>query len=199
MRHHIGIALLALLLLTPGCNPSGKVDAYAANIAPLIEPSKLATLQDRAANPRVQKATFWLAAAQLDSTDAKAVATQAVRRAGYSPAAARMTADALIRNLTIAEQLGCLDSGGFSEMRQGRAPTVRRGPYAGDQLSVDHIIPVAISHELRSTIANLELMPQRMNSAKGAKTGQRQRDLAQKLYGAGLLSERGYHAVIAAR
>jgi hypothetical protein len=33
-------------------------------------------------------------------------------------------------------------------MRRGKAPTVRRGPYAGDKFSVDHIIPRAVCPEV---------------------------------------------------
>ena len=76
-------------------------------------------------------------------------------------------------------------------MRRGKAPTVRRGPYAGDQLSVDHIIPRAVCPELDNVIANLELMPTRMNSSKRDKIGARQLDLAKKLHAAGLLSTEG--------
>jgi len=47
-------------------------------------------------------------------------------------------------------------------MRRGKAPTVMKGPYKGDQLSVDHIIPHAAVPELDNVIANLELMPLRM-------------------------------------
>jgi hypothetical protein len=74
--------------------------------------------------------------------------------------------------------------------------TVRLGPYAGDQLSVDHIIPRSVCPELDNVIANLELMPERMNTGKGAKVGQRQHDLARKLNGAGLLSDAGMKAVL---
>lgn len=44
-------------------------------------------------------------------------------------------------------------------------------------------------------IANLELMPQRANSRKNAQVGQRQRDLAEKLHKAGLLSRVGMETV----
>jgi len=64
---------------------------------------------------------------------------------------------------------------------------VMKGPSKGDQLSVDHIIPRTAVPELDNVIANLELMPQRMNEKKNAKIGDRQRDMAKKLYQAGLL------------
>ena len=81
-------------------------------------------------------------------------------------------------------------------MRRGKAPTVMKGPYKGDQLSVDHIIPRAVVPELDNVIANLELMPLRLNERKNAKIGSRQRDLAKKFYQAGLLSRKGLEAVI---
>jgi hypothetical protein len=71
-------------------------------------------------------------------------------------------------------------------MRRGRAPTVTRGPYAGDELSVDHIIPLAVMPQLDHVIANLELMPLRMNRRKGDKMDQRQRALESQLRKAGL-------------
>ena len=40
-------------------------------------------------------------------------------------------------------------------------------PYAGDELSVDHIIPFAVMPQLDHVIANLEMMPLRMNRSKG--------------------------------
>ena len=85
---------------------------------------------------------------------------------------------------------------GLAEMRKGNAATVRRGPYVGDELSVDHIIPRSVVPELDNVIANLELLPLRVNERKNAKLGQRQRDLARKLNAAGLLSEPGLKAVV---
>jgi hypothetical protein len=57
---------------------------------------------------------------------------------------------------------------------------LRKGPYKGDELSVDHIIPRAVVPELDNVIANLELMPLRMNESKNDRVGARQLDLARK-------------------
>jgi hypothetical protein len=92
----------------------------------------------------------------------------------------------MLRNRVIAERLGCLNTAGLEEMRQGRAPTVTKGPYRGDQLSVDHIIPLSVMPEFDKVIANLELMPLRMNVKKNAGMGDRQQDLLKKLRAAGL-------------
>ena len=169
---------------------------YAKNIANLIDPAKLATLGERRANPRVQKAVYWLATARKEGEKPAKVLDRAVTLAGYKNAAAKLTKDALLRNLDIADKLGCLNDSGFSEMRRGNAPTVMKGPYKGDQLSVDHIIPRAVVPELDNVIANLELMPLRMNERKNAKIGQRQRDMAKKFYEAELLSKKRLEALL---
>lgn len=172
---------------------------YAATIATLIEPVKLATLAPRGANPRVQKCVYWLASAQAAGAKPEWVLDKAAAKAGYRDEAAKMTKEALLRNLDIARKLGCLDQAGMSELRQGQAATIRRGPYIGDQLSVDHVIPRAVCPELDNVIANLELMPQRMNSSKRDQIGERQMSHARRLRKAGLLSAAGLRAVEAAR
>lgn len=75
------------------------------------------------------------------------------------------------------------------------APTVRKGPYAGDIASIDHIIPRAIVPELDNVIANLELLPLKLNESKNDKIGDRQRRLAKQFHAAGLLSTAGLKAV----
>jgi len=168
----------------------------AAIISELINPTKLATLGERGANPRVQKCVYWLATARQAKQDPAKNLDTAIARTGYTNAtAARLTRDALLRNLDIAGKLGCLDADGLAEMRHGKAPTIRKGPYRGDQLSVDHIIPRAVCPELDNVIANLELMPMRMNSAKRDHVGERQVTLAKKLYPAGLITPAGLRQV----
>lgn len=74
----------------------------------------------------------------------------------------------------------------MSRNRGGRSPTILKGPYAGDQLSADHIIPFSVAPQLDHVIANLELMPLRMKQGKASKMGQRQLDLMRRLREAGL-------------
>ncbi len=137
-------------------------------IAALIDPAKLATLAPRGANPRVQKYVAQLEDARLAGWDPVKVAQRAVASVGMQGEAARLTVEAMLRNLTIAQRLGCLGPEGLAEMRRGRSPTITLGPYAGDQLSVDHIIPFSLHPELDKVIANLELMPLKMNRGKNA-------------------------------
>ena len=189
--------VLCLLLSSTGvlADPAA---IYVARISSLIEPAKLATMGKRAANPRVQKYVAQLEEARLAGNNPTNVANEAVTKSGMTGAGAKLTSDAMLRNLTIADRLGCLDVEGLSEMRKGNAPTVRRGPYAGDQLSVDHIIPRAVVPELDNVIANLELMPLRMNESKNDKVGARQLALGKELHVARLLSKAGLTSLEAA-
>jgi hypothetical protein len=188
--------LAGLLLLAVGLSVSAANTAsFAQRIAPLIDPAKLATLGERGANPRVQKYVAQLAGARQVGIVVSNAVSHAVALAGMKGEAAKLTAEAMLRNLTIAERLGCLDKAGLSDMQRGRAPTIQRGPYAGDKLSVDHIIPRAVCPELDKVIANLELMPLRMNESKNAKVGERQIALAEKFHAAGLLSQKGLQQV----
>ena len=184
------------LLLTALLACAADTASFAQRIAPLIDPAKLATLGERGANPRVQKYVAQLAEAQKKHVQVSSVAAQAVALVGMKGEAAKLTAEAMLRNLTIAERLGCLDKASLRDMRRGQSPTIRRGPYKGDQLSVDHIIPRAVVPELDNVIANLELMPLRMNEGKNAKIGERQRSLAKQFHAAGLLSAHGFRAVM---
>jgi hypothetical protein len=162
-------------------------DGDAQKIAALIDPAKLSTLAPRGANPRVQKYVAQLFEAQQAGLDPVRCATEAAAIAGMTGDAAQLTVDAMVRNLRIADQLGCLSPEGLVEMRRGRSPTVTRGPYAGDELSVDHIIPFAVMPQLDHVIANLELMPLRVNQLKGNVMGTRQKQFALQLQAAGLL------------
>jgi 5-methylcytosine-specific restriction endonuclease McrA len=110
-----------------------------------------------------------------------------------------LTAAAMARNRTIADRLGCLDAEGMALLRRGNAPTIRFGPYTGEKLTVDHIIPRAVSPTLDLVLANLELMPNSLNLRKGSKIGQRQIDLANKLLQAGLLSSYEHEVIVSRR
>lgn len=143
----------------------------------------------------MQKYVYWLALADRERVSPDKVVDEALTDAGYSGEAAKLTKAAMLRNLHIATRLGTVDEEGMSEMRKGNAATIRNGPYKGDQLSVDHIVPRSVCPELDNVIANLELMAQKQNSKKKAKVGQRQKAVARKLHQAGLLSSDGLKAV----
>ena len=110
---------------------------------------------------------------------------------------AQLTAAAMVRNLSIAEKLGATTPQDIDDMSKGKTGDVRNGPYTGQLLSVDHIIPRAVAPELDNVIANLELMPLSMNMSKNDKVTSRQVDFAKKMNAAGLLSQGGLQRVLA--
>jgi hypothetical protein len=184
------------LLLCLGLRLAAAQTDYAQQVASLIDPAKLATLGPRGANQRVQKAVYWLAVAQQSGERPRNVLDKAVALVDYRHESAKVTRDALLRNLHIAEKMACLNTDGLAQMRRGKPATVMKGPYRGDELSVDHIVPRAVVPELDNVIANLELMPLRLNEKKNSTMGNRQRSLAKKLYHAGLLSRKGLEAAL---
>lgn len=192
------LGLLCLWLLS--CCGSPAASDPSTLIEPLIDPAKLATLGDRGANPRVQKITAILWQAKMDGHDPNEVAEKAVAGIGWGGTEkGRLTAEAMVRNLTILERLHGTTPEDLADMRRGRTADVRRGPYTGEIISVDHIIPRAIAPELDNVIANLELMPLSLNLRKGSKVGDRQLSLAKKLNTAGLLSDEGLRRIVTAK
>ena len=166
-------------------------------VLPLIDPAKLDTLKGkRAANRRLRLICYHLETSRRAGGDPDTIIAQAQNALGYAETPrAKAVKASLLRNLDILQKLGCLDDAGMGKLRTGNAPTVTKGPYAGDIASVDHIIPRSIVEELDERIYNLEFMPSRMNSKKGNKIGLRQIQLAQKWNRAGLLSDAGLQAV----
>jgi hypothetical protein len=161
------LRLLPVLLLVLSIS-SASADTIREALVNLCDPAKIATITaERGANPRVRKIAYWLEMARRDGRDPAIEMREVMVAVGWggSPKG-DLTADAMVRNRVIAERLGCLDDAGMADLRGGRAPVIRTGPYTGDKLSVDHIVPKAVCPELDTTLANLELMPMRMNSSK---------------------------------
>jgi len=189
------LRILLVLLLT--CAFAG-ADTIREALVNLCDPAKIATITaERGANPRVRKICYWLEMARRDGRDPANEMREVMVTVGWGGMAkGDLTGDAMVRNRVIAERLGCLDESGMADLRGGKAPTILTGPYTGDKLSVDHILPRAVCPELDTTLANLELMPMRMNSSKSDSIGERQVDMAKKFYAAGLLSKAGLDAVL---
>lgn len=125
------------------------------------------------------------------------MAGNAVKLIGWDGTAkGELTAAAMVRNVVILERLGSTTAEDIHAMKRGNAPIVRRGPYVGEIVSVDHIIPRSVAPELDNVIANLELMPLSVNQKKGNKVGDRQVSLAKSLHNAGILSEAGFQSVM---
>jgi hypothetical protein len=180
---------------------AAKVSSSVEIVAPLIDPAKLDTLKGkRAANRRLRLICYHLETARRNGDDPGEVIADAQAALGMTGTARAAAVKAsLERNLNILAKLGCLDAAGMGKLRTGNAPTVTRGPYSGDIASVDHIIPRSVCEELDERLYNLELLPSKLNQAKGNKVTLRQIQLARKWHAAGLLSDAGLDAVEAAQ
>lgn len=182
-------ALLLILLGLPSLL-QGQQDVALNALVSLSDPVKLATLKgERPANTRVRKIVYWLESARINGSNPETIMAQAMALHAWTGEKGHLTTAAMVRNRLIAERLGCLDQEGMALLRRGRAPTVKFGPYTGDKLSVDHIIPRSVAPELDAVLANLELMPAKLNMKKSAGVTSRQVALARSLRQAGLASD----------
>lgn len=158
-------------------------------IASLTDRAKLATLaSNRAANTRLLKILYWMSAAQEKGCDLGAVVDEALISYADAPEHRELVRASLLGNYDIATKLGCLQRKNLAQMRHGRSPTVRRGPYRGEKAEVDHIVPRARAPELDNDFANLELQPVSLNRRKAGRITDRQAALAKRLAHAGVLT-----------
>ena len=192
---------LVLVLSSKGISASDVLEKSATAVAAQTDPAKLATLKGkRAANPRVQRCVYWLATAEVAGIKPKEVLNRASQINGTKGTPyAEFIEQGLLRNLKIAHELGLINELGMEEMRRGKSATITLGPYAGQEATVDHVIPLSVCPELDNQVLNLELLPASLNSSKRDKVGERQFAFAKELYDAKLLSKEGWEAVIKAK
>jgi hypothetical protein len=190
-----------LLLLFTGPVGRAAEPVPVAILSSLVDPAKIDKLSgERASNPRLRKIVYWVEVSRRSGGDPDTVILAAQKSAG-ADGTARADADreSIVRNRMILEKLGCLDEAGMVALRTGKAPIITKGPYSGEVAEVDHIIARSVAPELDDKIYDLEFMPLTLNRKKRAGIGVRQKQLAEKWNKAGLLSESGFRAVMAAK
>lgn len=183
-----GLVLLSLaILLLGGLSLQSSALRAVWALRSLSDPSKLNTLGERGANSRLNKIVYW-----LDQADRGGLAPE--RAVGLAQALnftreprASMVKASLLRNLKIAEQLGLLTEENLERLRRGRAAVVTRGPYAGSNVEIDHIVPLSLAPEVGNELANLEMLPRPLNRSKSNRVGVRQLAHAEALSRAGLI------------
>ena len=82
---------------------------------------------------------------------------------------------------------------GSAHDAKGPEPSFERFQEAAMKLGSNGRSPVSV--RVVNVIANLELLPLKLNESKNDKIGDRQRDMAKKFHAAGLLSAAGLKAV----
>ena len=210
------IPILTLLLLLPSIGVRAEEAETTAEeaIASLTDPKKLATLKgERAVNPRFQKCLYWIesyekskAGERVDysSLSHKVGVIKLIQRSvelnglnivgGYC----RRLATSLLLSFTMANDYGLFTTEGMNELRQGKAATITKGEYAGQEATADYFIPLSICPELQNQIFNLQPLPASLNSSKGNKVKKEQVQFAKWLNEDGLLSDKGLEAVMKA-
>jgi hypothetical protein len=157
----------------------------------LSDPAKLATLGYRGANPRLNKIVYWLDDARrhyLSPETTLDIALWGNRSGARSP----LVKESLLRNLKIADQLGLFANDNRARLRSGKAALVTSGPYQGEAVEIDHVVPISLAPELGNELANLEMLPQTLNRRKSNHVDERQMARAERFREAGLLGQESY-------
>ena len=191
-KHSFLLGLLILILAAVWqFNPVADVRTVAA----LIVPVKLAGLGERGANPRLNKLIYWLWHAEQRGLSPESSLNWALWLNGQQEPQAGLVKESLLRNVKIATQLGLLDAQNLDHLRHGRAAIVRSGPYRGEAVEIDHIVPYSLAPEVGNDLANLEMLPRTLNRRKSNLVNERQLAHAERLHTAGLLTQKSLDQV----
>lgn len=166
-------------------------------ISNLSDPAKLATLGKRGANPRVNKIVYWLDDARRRGLSPEHTLAAAQFLNGTRGPRAELVRETQARNVRIADELGLFTDENRRRLREGRAARVTLGPHTGQEVEIDHIVPVSLAPEAGNELANLEMLPEKLNQQKSNRVTERQREFARRLAAAGLLSETSLQRVLA--
>lgn len=191
-KHSFLFGLVILILAAVWqFNPVADVRTVAA----LIDPVKLAGLGERGANPRLNKLIYWLWHAEQRGLSPESSLSWALWLNGQQEPQAGLVKESLLRNVKIATQLGLLDAQNLDHLRHGRAAIVRSGPYRGEAVEIDHIVPYSLAPEVGNDLANLEMLPRTLNRRKSNLVNERQLAHAERLHTAGLLTQKSLDQV----
>lgn len=168
-------------------------------ISNLSDPAKLATLGKRGANPRVNKIVYWLDDARRRGLSPERTLAAAQFLNGTTGARAELVRETQARNVQIADELGLFTGENRQRLREGRAARVTLGPHTGQEVEIDHIVPVSLAPETGNELANLEMLPEKLNQQKSNRVTERQREFARRLATAGLLGGESLQRIEAAR
>ena len=128
-------------------------------IATQSDLAKLATSGERQADPRLKRIMYYLAEARAGGADLSDMIERGQKENGsYGTPRAPLVRTSLLRNLKLCDGLGLLTSPNLKELKSGCDPIVTHGPYTGETLQVDHIVPWAVCPWLNCELANLELL-----------------------------------------
>ncbi len=136
-------------------------------VGSLIDPARLATITTRSGvTTRTHKLLAYLYQHEAAGGDIAGVLKKAAGRdSGIFDA--KIDIAQIQKTYHQAKEWGIFDdAGNIERMQHERAPTITRGPYAGQFVEVDHIIPWSRAPETRTTFGNLRYLPEKVNQAR---------------------------------
>ncbi len=107
--------------------------------------------------------------------------------------------ESILRNIKIARELKLDTPANLQLMSEGKSPIVGAGPYAGERIEVDHIVPRSLAPDLDNLLINLEMMPQTLNRRKSNKVTERAYSMAKRFHEAGVMMPESWLEVEEAR
>jgi len=155
----------------------------------LSDPAKLSTLGERGANSRLNKIVFWLDDARHLGVSVETAIHWSQFLNGTREPRTSLVRTSLLHNLKIADGLGLLTPENRDRLKRGNAAIITRGPYAGETVEIDHIVPFSVAPELGNELANLEVLHRTENRRKSDRIGERQLAHAELFFKAGLLNQ----------
>ena len=189
-----GIVVLVVALFLFGLWYLSPIQSIQA-LASLTHPDKLATLGERGANERLNKIMFYLYEARAKGVSPETAIRWAQSLNGTKEPRAALVKESLLNNLKIADELLLFTPANRERLRRGNAAKVARGPYNGETIEIDHIVPLSLAPDAGNELANLEMVPQSVNRKKSNHVTTRQLMHAQKLFDAGLLKNESWQRV----
>lgn len=169
-------------------------------VAPLVEYRELyAEGKSREANDTLLMTVAALIEAENEGADIAEVLRRCEWQNQTPVEYSDLLTEGLRRNLKIARELELDTPENLLLMKAGRSPIVGSGPYAGEKIEVDHIVPRSLAPDLDNLLINLELMPMTLNREKSNKVTDRAYSTAEKFFKAGVMTQESWEAVSAAK
>lgn len=185
------LSVVTRTILALGCCLSlalAAAESWRTALREQTDPAKLALLGRRGANPRVNRVLYYLHQAESAGVAPDVALAEAFQANSTTGLLAALALEVQLRNYQHAQCWGLLTAEGLGRLRRGEAPTITRGPYAGEKTDVDHIVPISWAPEAGNSMANLEIRPASWNRSKGNHIGWSDLRHAGRLRDAGVLS-----------
>ncbi|MDA7921301.1 hypothetical protein N9B73_06045 [Verrucomicrobiales bacterium] len=155
--------------------------------------------RSREANDLLLRAVALLIKAENEGGDPREILRVAERINNTPVNYSDLLTDSMLRNIKIARELKLDTPANLELMSEGKSPIVGSGPYTGEKIEVDHIVPRSLAPDLDNLLINLEMMPMTLNRRKSNKVTERAAAMAKRFYEAGVMTPDSFERVMKAK